>query len=532
MNGREYLLTGYFIPKIRRNTLMFKKILLASAIVASASANAGDYRMPVMSENGFGDLALVPYYTVRDGYVSGVHVINSSDLTQVVKFRLRRGSDSMDALDFNIVMSPNDMWTGWLTTDANGNIRFNSQDTSCTAPALNNGGFTMPSIYREGAEEGYIEVIGMGSATDDTPIAKAAVHVDGVPVDCKAVRSNFFSIGSKYPQAAGVLAQRGVMNKGVTHQDVPVADQTGLTCNGGVCVNEYRDTGNVLKVAYFIRDTESGVEFGGEAVHIQNFLNEPAITNQELGIASGDLSGFDYPDLNGGAIDGTRGRFDLLRSPQALGAFNVVNDWSANPNNGVSTDWVVTMPGQYTMLDLAGYTKQFTTTGDKDCTRESDCDMRDLPVSVNYDIYDREEGVFTPAPGDLVVSPAVPESETVFKLDREVNVIEWNASGSVLRSGQPVVVDSTLNPLGAKFGFANMSVESSSDTGICDLTLGNNMTAIKAGDAVCTAPKYDNVPIIGFVAWKRNIPSNPGAEYGRIVEHAYKTEVRFEVQEQ
>jgi hypothetical protein len=507
---------------------MFRKLVLAAALATGLSATTSVAQE--MSESGFGDLALVPYYTVQGGYITGVHLINNSDYTQVVKMRLRRATDSMDALDFNLILSPRDMWTGWLSSTQTGDIRFNTTDNSCTAPALQGNGFTMPSIFREGAEEGYIEVIGMGQIDLDSPIGRASKHqANGEPLDCESVRSNFFSIQQDYPQAAGVLAVRGVQNSAVTHQTVSesVQEAQDFTCNGGVCVNEFEDTDNVLKVAYFIRDTESGVEFGNQAVHIENFLDEPALTNQQFGLASGDLSGFDFPDLNGGSIDGTRGVFDSLRSPKALGAFTIVNDWSANPNNGVSTDWVITMPGQYSMLKLSDYLADLDSTDeDDDCTRANDCDQRDLPVTVSFDIYDREEGVFTPREQDLVVSPSPPVDNPGFKLENEVNVIEWNASNSVLGSDVATTVDTSLLPSGAVFGFSEVGVTSSADTGVCSIV------DAETGEYTCVEPKFENVPIIGFAVWKRQIPNNPAAEYGRLVEHSYVNErVRPESQE-
>eukprot|EP00579_Thalassiosira_antarctica_P020878 CAMPEP_0201977272 /NCGR_PEP_ID=MMETSP0904-20121228/60135_1 /ASSEMBLY_ACC=CAM_ASM_000553 /TAXON_ID=420261 /ORGANISM="Thalassiosira antarctica, Strain CCMP982" /LENGTH=59 /DNA_ID=CAMNT_0048528603 /DNA_START=585 /DNA_END=761 /DNA_ORIENTATION=+ len=57
----------------------------------------------------------------------------------------------------------------------------------------------MPSIYAEGAETGYVEIIGMGSPTTETAgIAVAAKHTTDtlVPADCAAVRSNFFATGA------------------------------------------------------------------------------------------------------------------------------------------------------------------------------------------------------------------------------------------------------------------------------------------------------------------------------------------------
>ena len=54
----------------------------------------------IVSRSETGDLAIIPYYTVLDGTNTGMHIINTTESTQVVKVRLRRGTDSKDALDF------------------------------------------------------------------------------------------------------------------------------------------------------------------------------------------------------------------------------------------------------------------------------------------------------------------------------------------------------------------------------------------------------------------------------------------------
>ena len=87
-----------------------------------------------------------------------------------------------------------------------------------------------------------------------------------------------------------------------------------------VVSNTYRASTDSLKVSYFIKSDETGVEFGDNAVHIAGFLKTPAMTNQQTGIFSEDLQGFDYPDLNGGSpLDAvsrrdSRGKFRDLRT--------------------------------------------------------------------------------------------------------------------------------------------------------------------------------------------------------------------------
>ena len=93
-----------------------------------------------------GDLALMPYYTVLDEWVTGLHIVNTSERAQVVKLCFRRATDAMGA--------PED-------------------ERQPIALAARNA---RPASAADAA----------GSSTSST--STSAVR----PLDCAAVRSNFF----------------------------------------------------------------------------------------------------------------------------------------------------------------------------------------------------------------------------------------------------------------------------------------------------------------------------------------------------
>ncbi|MHA7816237.1 MAG: hypothetical protein ACX93N_07160 [Pseudohaliea sp.] len=479
-----------------------------------------------VANNALGDLALVPYYTVNGDWLTGIHIVNTSPRTQVVKFRFRRATDSLDALDFNIVMSPYDVYAGYLSDDENGVISWQADDTTCTVPAATGGKLTMPSIYAEGADSGYVEIIGMGSPTldtvtsaDNSVLSQAAKHVSGTPTDCAAVRSNFFADG-----AAG--STRGVVSNAATYQDSADDDLDGDVT--------YESTGDVLKVSYFIRDNASGVEFGDNAVHIQGFLANAQISNQQYGWLSGDLDGFDFPDLDGGVPTAgpaaERGRFEDLRDGTVLGVSSLINEWTANSANGAALDWVVTMPGQYTMLDLPQYVASLDDE-DEDCLRgtadgEIACDNRDIPVEASIVPFNREEATLTDPEGDLVVSPAPPGEVARLTLPKETNVISFGGNSVLGVSDVDVSAD-----LGQPYGWLALAVDSAQSylngaTAVCDwdtagdVDSGYSAAAGAALDMTCSSVS-GSVPMIGFAAWARQVAANPDASYGRIVGHSF-----------
>jgi hypothetical protein len=534
---------------------VFKPLGIAAAVAAVTAGYAGAVSAqavtpptgivpgpstaePAVSSRAVGDLALIPYYSVQSGFATAVHIINTTEATQVVKLRARRGLDSADSLDFNLVMSPKDEWVGSLSMEDDGAIVFTTNDKTCTAPAgvpTANGGqkFIMPDNasvdtlinYREGAEEGYIEVIGMAQPTAETyPIAVAAKHVAGVPRDCTAVRSNFFRV----PGAAegAPTAVKGVHYPDVTAQTCATVTGCENVPAAGLTLNTYVDTQNdAFKVSWAVTDGNSGLEFGSNAVHLEGFAHDPMMTNQQVLIfGSDDPLGYLFPDLNGGSpLLGNRGQFEEVRA--ALGASSVENDWSSRDSGSftVATDWVVTMPGQYLMVDPLAYVASLQIDDETlalAACNPTNCDYRDIPVGLSITYYDREEGAFTPEEGGLVVSPAINLTPDGVALPYEVNVVEWKKGAPNILESQYAV---TFEPL------------FEGDRGWADLSVTPNLVKDQAiWDYAATDPNDPNsitgapvavenvaVPIIGFAVWERNFANNPNANYGRAIDHSY-----------
>ena len=72
------------------------------------------------TDTNTGQALVMPYYTVNDGWTTTFNVMNTSDTTLAVKVRFHESKNSRDVLDFNIVMSPYDAWTGWIEDSETG----------------------------------------------------------------------------------------------------------------------------------------------------------------------------------------------------------------------------------------------------------------------------------------------------------------------------------------------------------------------------------------------------------------------------
>ena len=555
----------------------FQKYGVAAAVASMATGAVATQ----VSDRDMGDLAIVPYYTVNNGFNTGVHIINTTDSTQVVKFRLRRGADSKDALDFNVVLSPEDEWTASVQADPNvvGGVQVVTGDNSCTVPAFDNGVADMPATFRDGATEGYIEIIGMAQTTDeDQPIAVAAEHdAKGMPKDCNAVRSNFFRVPAD--NNGSDVTVNGVHNSSTTSSgqcsevDADVTACATATLASAVNLSSFTDTDDAaFKVSFMVTDSDGGLEFGDNAVMVEGFSDHPMMTNQQQlrfgldGLLQYDALNFELPNLAQGALDSDRSEaaiasgdmFQDLRD--ALNAASVVNDWASFETAGasVATDWVVTLPGQYAMTDpvcsiYADYAQSNTAcsqTGlgaySADAQGFTDLPLllaeqvEDSPVGEgsNLLLWDREEkGLngqdpdagelnppsldFSPAGTDTVPSP----TNEKFYLQREVNVLSFNGVsvlGTSASQSEALGLGVNIDVTGGDRGWAKLDIESTNATPKLFLLQGTDEAGLEPDDdarssfvAVTGQPA-----VVGMAVWERKFSGQAG-NYGRAIEHSF-----------
>ena len=357
----------------------FQKIGVAAAV---ASVAAGAVATEV-SRSETGDLAIVPYYTVMDGTNTGIHIINTTDSTQVVKVRLRRGTDSKDAMDFNLVMSPRDEWTANIGAGGPNGVLITTNDTTCTVPEFPEGGAPMPPTFADGATEGYLEIIGMAQTIDEKqPIAVAAKHAKGVPASCAAVRSNFYRVAAKTAAGAAIPGVDATVRGTHTSNLTSIGSKLGCSatatttgaCKAGAAANlsKYTNTDdNAFKVSFMLTDPAGGLEAGDNAVMIEGFSSAPMMTNQQPlsfgtdGKLNYDPINFELPNLAYGAttssdterklaMDATLTNGSMWTAfASAIDADAIANDWAAfdTADSSVNADWVVTLPGQYVMTN-------------------------------------------------------------------------------------------------------------------------------------------------------------------------------------
>lgn len=175
----------------------FMRLMVLAAVFSPALPASAV--MP--SVDGKGQVLIYPYYTVRSPTSASapfntlVSIVNSTLVGKVVKLRVHEGRAGGTVFEANLFLSSKDVWTGAIVPAEPGTGLI-SRDASCTQPGLapdvqgrptaagrfSSAGYATdplgPGLDR--VDEGFIEVIEMGTVPRGTTLATAISHVAGV----------------------------------------------------------------------------------------------------------------------------------------------------------------------------------------------------------------------------------------------------------------------------------------------------------------------------------------------------------------
>jgi hypothetical protein len=175
---------------------MFRRTLAAAAAALIISASQAAH----IATHGVGQALIYPYYSVRSGTASVFVVFNHTDRAKALKVRFIESKASKETLDFNLYVSPFDVWSAVVTSDTAGGARVITNDKSCTTPRIAPEGQRMFDFaYANDAigndvarqREGYVEIIEMADLAPGGSIEAAVTHnSEGVPANCALLRSD------------------------------------------------------------------------------------------------------------------------------------------------------------------------------------------------------------------------------------------------------------------------------------------------------------------------------------------------------
>lgn len=496
----------------------FKRKALLTAVLASMGA-AGTAEAVYLNPNRTGQALVYPYYTVQNtgtnAWNTYISVVNTTTRAKAVKVRFLEGRTSAEVLDFNLYLSPNDMWTAAIVpastaTGAPGHLL--TADVSCTSPAIPAGGVDFTNaLFASNADdklvgtgldrtrEGYVEMIEMGSLTGTW--AAAVTHTSaGVPANCGVVQALNATPPSIEAPSGGLVG-------------------TGTLIN----VNSGRDVGYKADAL--------------EAWRNASDFAQPGLVNPRLDEAQPTVSVV----INAGGLDAAgastlitayRNTFAVAAGTATPGAkavasvfmhTNAINEYILDTVTASATDWVVTQPLKRSFVTAAAalppYTNNLTTNGA--------CE------SILFTFFNREEQTQnTP----VLFSPSV-TGTTTGQLCWESTVLsirnQSNASSASLVLGS---VNDTIVTIPSNFqnGWANLSFAgvNATTTGMGSSTSDRvNLSGVGPATIVTSAVTFFGLPVTGFMVRTLDngtLTCSTGAcqgNYSALFEHSYITTI-------
>ena len=450
-----------------------KKSSLTTAVVAGLAGVAGLVNVSNavnVNPDGLGQVLIYPYYTVNADQVTLISVVNTTNDVKAVKVRFLEGRHSQEVLDFNLYLSPFDVWTGAVhpSGDDMSPAMLTTNDNSCTVPMMKSAAASVRTFKNfqyaannkdvgpyglDRTREGHVEMIEMGRVVDDGDIldndgasvqatdpvvgdtggslASAAIHgPNGVPADCDALVDAFRVVN-------GVAGQWDPVFGDV---EADIDEPNGGLFGGAEIVNAAGGT----NLSYNADALEGFYQLSNEVDGApRNLHSDPGSVQPSLG---------DAADYNTTAIGGVaqaivfdNGTLVTLDFDNGLDAVSsafmhneVYNEYFTDPDAGASSEWVMTFPTKrlhidhteppLTWFDRRPFTRWYTSASG---TVIGACE----PVALNF--WDREEQYPGQLEGstDICPSPVPPEGCNPTtnvpgpRLCWEANVVTFNQSG-------------------------------------------------------------------------------------------------------
>ena len=125
---------------------------LTTAVIAGLAGVAGIANMASavdLNPDGLGQVLLYPYYTVNNDQNTLLSVVNTTSVGKAVKVRFLEGYNSREVLDFNLFLSPFDVWaaTVFPLGEATGSSTASGPGAITTSDTLSGLSITAPRAW-------------------------------------------------------------------------------------------------------------------------------------------------------------------------------------------------------------------------------------------------------------------------------------------------------------------------------------------------------------------------------------------------
>jgi len=541
----------------------FKKKTLHAAVLAGLGAlgAAGTANAVNINPEGLGQVHIFPYYTVRAGNVTAMSIVNSNNETKIVKVRYLEGKNSREVLDFNLWLSPNDVWTGVIIPTALG-ARLETGDNSCVTPsdlfgnaagvirsdglglAINDfknyqytgalvDNATLGTLDR--TREGYMEVIEMGVVIDPVLTGFVKHNAAGVPANCAALDA----YDALSTAAAPAVKLPGTL-VGATRSTQYLAPPSGGLFGRASIINSANGTnysfGTTALDAWFNPPIPILPPYSASGNVNPSLSNAPGIDTTSLVFVSDQPAGFGFPASQPGVVRAT-----WASSVQAVTSVflrsDLLNEFLTDASTVSRTDWVVTMPTKRDLIGVGvGTPSRPFSNNFASATATGACDAYLLAI------YDREERTLTNAPGVILPSPRPPAASAPGQnLCWEANVIEFGAQGllgstnnSRLQGAADAFASTGATTTGAAFATLSRRVLQGPN-GWAIMNFGNIGLASQAAQSItpissslngvadATPRTFFGLPMVG-ISFHNYTNAGVASAYGGVIPHKY---IRF-----
>jgi hypothetical protein len=378
-----------------------KKSILASSIAAAVvGLGAVGSAQAALVNDVTGDILLVPYFSAQGGNATLLSIVNTDTQNgKAVKVRFRGAANSDDVFDFQVFLSPNDVWTANVSRGATGAAQLTTNDVSCTKPVratLNATPFITarldPSLTGDalmsGTREGYVEIINMADipsqsstsngytlpttaatpttvASNTNPLWTAIKHVSGV-APCSgaaftALDNNIIGLTNAASGAGSAAALGMTAPSGGLFANWSIVNTTNAAAWGGqahaISSNVSNAAGGARNVTYVSQTATAltaaqNTSYTADPLFLSGAetsfvtLTTNALTANAAGLLPVTPSGFyDLPDLSTPTETTYATPVIQATAIQGLvGKASVMAEFATESAINGATDWVFTMP--------------------------------------------------------------------------------------------------------------------------------------------------------------------------------------------
>jgi len=319
---------------------------LAIQDTSTTAATATDL---VVNPGGIGHQLLFPYFSTQGDNATLINVVNTDTVGKVVKFRFRGAGNSDDLFDFQVLMSPGDVWTAAVTKDATtGKSKLTTTDKSCVL-GLGDGSFatirTDPKKDAGETLEGYLEVINMADILTGSALYTATKHVNGVaPCTLTALDA---ALGTDIANEAAAAA-RGLSNPttGLVGDWILLNQANTAAWSGSATALEARDgSGAPADGRIVFWPQKFGTPTFTSPTTLANVTADPLFNLPSASAPYVQYQLYDLPDLSTpyvNTVSNAAEQADL--STSRIAVTSVTNEFVTDDGIAAVTDWLFSQP--------------------------------------------------------------------------------------------------------------------------------------------------------------------------------------------